>query len=370
GPDGAHLQAKQRGLHVEEQGLGELLGPFAAERTAAQPLVLVAAVGVGTVAAVVLLMATGLSAARRRAEFTLLRARGISMGSLTGRLLAESAVVAVPSAAAGLVLALLLLPAERAALAVWAAAAVAVVATVSLPLRAVTTARRPRPEQREDLVAARPSRRRTVAELAVVVVVAGAVVALRQRGTADGGADVLTAAAPVLLAVVAALVLLRLYPWPVRLLARPFARLDGAVLHLGLARAGRAPSTTALPLLAVLVALTVTSFGGSVLAGVESGRDRAAVTAVGADARVQTFGALPQGLDAQVRNIAGVREVTGVRVEPGQKLINDRILFDLLVVDPEPYARLVAATGLGSSFPAGKLDSGAKEPIPAIASPA
>ncbi|MDX2650456.1 ABC transporter permease, partial [Streptomyces sp. PA03-1a] len=136
GPDGAHLQAKQRGLHVEEQGLGELLGPFAAERTAAQPLVLVAAVGVGTVAAVVLLMATGLSAARRRAEFTLLRARGISMGSLTGRLLAESAVVAVPSAAAGLVLALLLLPAERAALAVWAAAAVAVVATVSLPLRA------------------------------------------------------------------------------------------------------------------------------------------------------------------------------------------------------------------------------------------
>ncbi|MDX2709962.1 ABC transporter permease, partial [Streptomyces sp. PA03-6a] len=245
GPDGAHLQAKQRGLHVEEQGLGELLGPFVAERTAAQPLVLVAAVGVGTVGAVVLLMAAGLSAARRRAEFTLLRARGISMGALTGRLLAEGAVVAVPSAAAGLAVALLLLPAERAALAVWSATAVAVLATVSLPLRAAATARRPRPEQREDLVAARPSRRRTVAELAMLVVVAGAVVALRQRGTADGGADVLTAAAPVLLAMVAALVLLRLYPWPVRLLARPFARLNGAVLHLGLARAGRAPSTTA-----------------------------------------------------------------------------------------------------------------------------
>ncbi|WUD70683.1 hypothetical protein OG937_02785 [Streptomyces sp. NBC_00510] len=370
GPDGAHLQAKQRGLHVEEQGLGELLGPFVAERTAAQPLVLVAAVGVGTVGAVVLLMAAGLSAARRRAEFTLLRARGISLAALTGRLLAESAVVAVPSAAAGLAVALFLLPAERASLAVWSAAAVAVLAVVSLPLRAAATARRPRPEQREDIVARRPSRRRTVAELAVVVVVAGAVVALRQRGTADGGADVLTAAAPVLLAVVAALVLLRLYPWPVRLLARPFARLNGAVLHLGLARAGRAPSTTALPLLAVLVALTVTSFGGSVLAGVESGRDHAAVTAVGADARVQSYGALPQGLTAQIRKVTGVREVTGVRIESGQKLINDRDRFDLLVVDPKPYARLVAATGLGADFPAGKLDSGAKEPIPAIASPA
>ncbi|MFF7215470.1 FtsX-like permease family protein [Streptomyces sp. NPDC008238] len=370
GPDGARLQAKQRGLHVEEQGLGEHLGPFVTERTAAQPLILVAAVGVGTVAAVVLLMAAGLSAARRRAEFTLLRARGISMSALTGRLLAETAVVAVPSAAAGLALALLLLPAERSALAVWSAAAVAVLATVGLPLRAAVTARRPRPDQREDIVAMRPSRRRTVAELAVVVVVAGAVVALRQRGTADGGADVLTAAAPVLLAMVAALVLLRLYPWPVRLLARPFARLDGPVLHLGLARAGRAPSTTALPLLAVLVALTVTSFGGSVLAGVETGRDRAAVTAVGADARVQSLGALPQGLDDRVRKVPGVREVTGVRVEPGQQIMNSRTRFDLLVVDPEPYARLVAATGLGSSFPAGELRAGTQEAIPAIASPA
>ncbi|MFB7285697.1 FtsX-like permease family protein, partial [Actinacidiphila glaucinigra] len=370
GPAAARLQTKQRGLHVEEDGLAERLGPFVAERTAAQPLILVAAVGVGTVAVVVLLMAAGLSANRRRAEFTLLRARGISMSALTGRLLAESAVVAVPSAAAGLALALFLLPTERASLAVWSATAVAVLATVSLPLRAAATARRPRPGQREDIVAARPSRRRTVAELAVVLVVTGAVVALRQRGTADGGADILTAAAPVLLAVVTALVLLRLYPWPVRLLARPFARLNGAVLHLGLARAGRAPSTTALPLLAVLVALTVTSFGGAVLAGVDAGRDQAAVTAVGADARVQTFGALPQGLDTQVRKVPGVREVTGVRIEPGQQIINSRTRFDLLVVDPEPYARLVAADGLGTSFPAGKLDSATKEPIPAIASPA
>ena|GEM_PF-5541038 len=369
GPAAARLQAQQRDLRVEEQGLSKLLGPFADERTAAQPLVLVAAVGMSAVAMVVLLMAAGLSAARRRNEFILLRARGISLGALTGRLLAEGAVVAVPSAAAGLALALFLLPAERAAVAVWSAATVAVVATVSLPLRAAATARRPRSQQREDIVATRPSRRRTVAELTLVALVAGAVVALRQRGTADGGADLLTAAAPVLLAVVCALVLLRLYPWPVRLLARSFARLNGAVLHLGLARAGRAPSTTALPLLAVLVSLTVTSFGGSVLAGVESGRDHAAVTAVGADARVQTDGALPQKLASQVRKVPGVREVTGVRVDPGQQVMNAGTSFDLLVVDPEPYARLVAVTGLGSSFPAGKLDAGASRAIPAIASP-
>ncbi|MEU4098134.1 FtsX-like permease family protein [Streptomyces sp. NPDC026673] len=369
GADAGRLQTRQRGLRVAEQGLGERLAPFLAERTAARPLVLVAAVGVGTVAVVVLLLAVGLSTTRRRAEFTLLRTRGISLGALTGRLLAESAVVAVPSAAAGLALALALLPARSTALAVWAAAVVAVVATVTLPVRAVAAARRPRAEQRDDIVAARPSKRRTVAELAIVVVVTGAVIALRHRGTADDGADLLTAAAPVLVAVVAALVMLRLYPWPLRLLARPFGRLNGPVLHLGLARAGRAPSTTALPLLAVLVALTVTSFGGSVLAGVESGRDRAALTAVGADARVQTYGALPQGIDARIRKVTGVHEVTGVRIEPGQTLLGSRTRFDLLVVDPKPYTRLVAETGLGAPFPTTVLDAGASETIPAIASP-
>ncbi|GGO26626.1 hypothetical protein GCM10011574_59310 [Microbispora bryophytorum] len=120
----------------------------------------------------------------------------------------------------------------------------------------------------------------------------------------------------------------------------------------------------------VLVGLTVTSFGGSVLAGVESGRDRAAVTSVGADARVQTFGALPQGLGAQGRKVTGVREATGVRIGNGQRIANSSTRFDLLVVDPEPYARLVAATGLGSSLRADRLDSGTSGAIPAIASPA
>ncbi|TFV34027.1 hypothetical protein E4K10_43615 [Streptomyces sp. T1317-0309] len=88
------------------------------------------------------------------------------------------------------------------------------------------------------------------------------------------------------------------------------------------------------------------------------------MTAVGADARVQTDGALPQKLASQVRKVPGVREVTGVRVDPGQQVMNASTPFDLLVVDPEPYARLVAATGLGSSFPAGKLDARHRGPSP------
>ncbi|POX38994.1 FtsX-like permease family protein, partial [Streptomyces sp. Ru72] len=217
-------------------------------------------------------------------------------------------------------------------------------------------------------VSARPSRRRTVAELTVVLVVTGSVVALRRRGTADGGLDQLTAAAPVLVAVVAAFVLLRLYPLPLRLLARPAARLRGAVLPLGVVRAGRTPSTAALPLLAVLVALTVTSFGGAVLAGVAAGRDRAALAAVGADARVQAQAALPRGLAERIRRLHGVRDVAAVRVETGLRTERGTE-YDLLMVDPGSYARLAAVTGVDGRFPTAELDDRGAGALAAVVSP-
>ncbi|MFB7293916.1 FtsX-like permease family protein [Actinacidiphila glaucinigra] len=370
GPGSAKLQAlaQQRALTVEEDGLGASLAPFLRERAAVQPLILVAAVGVGTVAVLVLLMAAGLQVSRRRAELKLLRARGIALPGLCARLLGESVVVSLPSAALGLALALFAVPTERWGAAALAAAVVAVLSSVGLPLRGVAAARRLQREQREDLVAARPSRRRTVAELAVAVVVAGAVVALRRRGT-DGGADVLMAAAPVLVAVVAALVLLRVYPMPVRLMGRPATRLKGAVLQIGIASAGRAPSAAALPLVTVLIALAVASFGGSVLAGVANGRDHAAVVKVGADARVQSYAALPKGLDSRVRHLAGVDDMLGVRVETGQTVMATGTRYDIAVVDPELYARLSEYTRVGKPFRAAALADPGRGPAPVIASP-
>ncbi|MGW0822225.1 FtsX-like permease family protein [Streptomyces sp. NPDC002845] len=357
GPEAARLQRLGlRGLTVEEEGLATLVAPFARERAAVAPLITVAAAGVGTVAVIVLLMAAELAVARRRTELVLLRARGASLRGLAARLLGESAVTAVPAAAAGLLLALLLVPTQRSAAAVWAAVAVAVVASLALPVRALLSARTLRPGEPEDLVRARPSRRRTVAELTVVLVVTGAVPALRRRGTADGGLDPLIAAAPVLVALVAAVLLLRLYPLPLRLLARPAARLRGAVLPLGVARAGRAPVTATLPLLAVLVALTVTSFGGAVLSGVAEGRDRAALLAVGADARIQAPTTVPSGLAERVRRLGGVRDVAAVRIEPDLRVEQGGTAFDLLMVDPASYARLAAATGVDDRFPAAALD--------------
>jgi len=350
--------------------LDEVLASYAELRSGIRPLVSVAAFGTGAVAVVVLLMSGRLTADRRRTELALLRARGASLRGLTRRLLTETAVVALPAGALGLAGALLLVPYGRVSYAVGAALAVTLLACAALPLRALAAHRVVGVHgAREDLASVRPSRRRTIAELTLLVLASAAVLALRSRGTSGASdealgsgasdnlgssGDQLVAMAPVLIGVIAALVLVRLYPLPLRWLARPAGRLRGAIGHLSLARAGRTSVSTVLPLLALLTALTSAAFGGSVLAGVADARDRAAVLNLGADARVEAEGALPATLPERVRSAPGVREVTALSIayeaKPGAGVES----VPLAGVDPEGYARLAERTGLGA-FPAGEL---------------
>ncbi|MFE9815180.1 FtsX-like permease family protein [Streptomyces sp. NPDC005773] len=351
-------------------GLDDVLVEFDGIRAAINPVVAVAAFGVGSVAGVVLLMAGGLAASRRHGELSLLRSRGGSVLGIAGRLLAEVAVPVTAGAALGCALALVVVPEGRTLPALLASAAVALLACAALPLRAAFLHRRPRLHgDRDDLVRARPSRRRTVAELTLLVLAVAAVTALRRRGTSDGDADALISAAPVLVGVIAALLLVRLYPLPLRLAALPVARRRGVVGFLSLARAGRSSATTVLPLLALLVALTTVAFGGSVLSGVADARDRASLAAVGADARIDADQGLPDQLAGTVRKMAGVSDVAPVYRELDLDLRDGRLdRVTLLAVDPDSYARLAGRTGLGS-FRAAELrkSSGA---LPALASPA
>ncbi|MFE1857745.1 ABC transporter permease [Streptomyces anandii] len=372
--------------------LDDVLNDYGRLAAGIGPLVSVAAFGTATVAAVVLLMAGGLAADRRRAELALLRARGASLRALGGRLLAETAVVAVPAGALGLAAALLAVPAERRVPAVLAAVAVTALACLALPLRAMVTHRAVRVHgPREDAVSRRPSRRRTVAELTLLVIAAGAVEALRRRGvsgtsgpsgasgsyrTSAGASsgvsgDQLVSLAPVLVGVIAALVLVRLYPLPLRRLAGPARRLRGAVGHLSLARAGRTSVSAVLPLLALLTALTTAAFGGSVLAGIADARDRAALTAVGADARVEGSAALPAGLPDRVRRVPGVGHVDEMSVDYQAKAGANLTPVSLAGVAPADYASLSGRTGLGP-FPAERLrrpSAAHHSPLPALASP-
>ncbi|MFG2398941.1 FtsX-like permease family protein [Streptomyces lydicus] len=365
--------AKVRGVAgggaLADSAVDGLLDGFARMRAAVAPVIAVAAFGIGTVAGIVLLMTGALAAARRSPELALLRARGASLAGLTGQLAAEAGAVALPAAAAGGGLALLVVPGERVLPSLLAAAGTGLLGTLALPLRAAAAHRRPRSAARADLATARPSRRRTVAELTVLVLAAGAVVALRRRSTAaGGGVDALVSAAPVLIGVIAALVLLRLYPLPLRLAARSAARTSGLTGFLALARAGRAPATAGLPLLALLVALTTASFGGSVLAGIATARDRAALTAVGAEARVFADKPLPAALQRAVAAVPGVDDAVPVRLSVQAADDGGPPLY-LVIADPPAYSRLARATGLGAFSAAQLADPGGDRPLPAIVSP-
>ncbi|MFG2426527.1 ABC transporter permease [Streptomyces sp. NPDC048590] len=362
--------------------LDAILDSWSGMRAAIGPVVTVAAVGVGAVAAVVLLMTCGLIGARRHQELALLRSRGGSLPGIGGRLLAETAVAVVPAAALALPAAVLLVGEARLLPSVLGAAGVAVLVCVVLPLHTALNHRRPLLHgAREDVVAARPSRRRTVAELTLLVLAVGAVVALRRRGTSSGsGADLLVSAAPVLTGLIAALVLVRLYPLPLRLAARPVARLRGAVGFLSLARAGRASSSGTLPLLALLVALTTAAFGGSVLAGVADARDEAALRAVGADARISGEGGqagFTGDAVRRVRAVAGAEDVAPVHIEYAVPLASaveagpDTKRATLMGVAPDTYARLARSTGL-PPFPSAALKDapGRGGVLPAVVSPA
>ncbi|WP_308402769.1 FtsX-like permease family protein [Streptomyces sp. AC550_RSS872] len=353
--------------------LDEVLANHARLRSGIDSLLLLAAVGTGSLALIVLAMAGGVAADRRHAELALLRARGASLSGLAVRLLAETAVVAVPAGALGLTAALLVLPDARTAPALAAALAVTLLACGALPLRAVVTHRTVRMHDgREDLTTARPSRRRTVAELTVLVIASGAVAALRRQGS---GSTALVAAAPLLTGLVAALLLARLHPLPLRALSKATARMRGLVIPLSLAHVARAPGFAVLPLLALLSALTTAAFGGSVLAGVTAARDQAALLHVGADGRIEaTTGELPRALPDRVRRLPGVQDMTEASVtNEAEPSLGSRPV-QLAGVDPDAYAHLSHHTGLGpfdaaSLRPADAGTTGSTDrPLPALAS--
>lgn len=379
-------------------GLGHIVEANTRMRDAISPVIAVAALGIGSVAAVVLLMTGALIGARRRSELALMRSRGGSLRGIGGRLLAETAVTVLPASALGLLLAVLVVGEGRWWPGALAATGVGLLVCVALPVR--TTLQHIRPTlhgAREDMVSARPSRRRTVAELTLLVLAVGAVTALRRRGTsAEGGTDLLVSAAPVLVALIAALVLVRLYPLPLRLAARPMARLRGAIGFLSLARAGRSSAGGALPLLALLLALATAAFGGSVIAGIGDARDDAALASVGADARISGMSeraTLPDRLIRTVGDLDGVRDAAPVRVEYSVTMpeavagggarnagsddtdagtggdAESAGKAALVGVDPASYARLARTHGL-PAFPAARLKaSGPSAPLPKGAKP-
>ncbi len=365
-------------------GLIPDLEDFISGQAAVETVLSLLLVGLAMIGAVVLLLAARMLAARRAAEFALMRARGASLRQLAALTLRDSAVAAVPAALAGAALAVAATPGHSAPLAWWLGGLALLAALGGPPLVAVRQHRTARlvghltGELAGDRAPGRSgpaSARRRVAEGMIAAAAIGGLVLLRQQGLSPvGGLNVYPSAAPVLVAALAALLLMHLYPLALRGLLRLTARRAGPTGFVALTRAARGSLTGVLPAFALVLALTLAAFAGMVRDAVARGEIAASWQATGADAVVnagQIAGSLTPAAERAIAAVPGVRRATAVRIM--QWTPSGSGTISIAAVDPASYAAFAAATPW-PSFPASKLAGprgppGQPGPVPLLASP-
>ncbi|MEU3499124.1 hypothetical protein ABZ747_37270 [Kitasatospora cineracea] len=302
------------------QQLSVLVDAFVVQRARTVALQSFALAGLLAVGVSTAVAAARLGARRREAALALQRARGAGEPALAAVRLLE----AVPAALAGLLAgwAVSVRWADGRPLGAWWPAVTAAVLVACAPAvavwwqgRAVRRAGRER-ARRRGLRRALGLSARLVAEGAVLVLAGAGVLQLRLRGAAPAGAeaDPQLALVPVVLGLAAVVVVLRVYPVPLRLVSRWARRRRGAVALVGLAQAGRRSGAAATALLVLVPALACAVFGALVSGTVREGRVAAAQWRTGGDAVVLG----PAQRPLPVEELGGVPGVAGVlRVRGG-----------------------------------------------------
>jgi putative ABC transport system permease protein len=347
-------------------GLVQPLAAFVQASNDVNILLWIVYAGLAVAGAVTLLLATRMIAARRSAELTVRRARGASLWQLFSLGTRGAALACVPAAALAWAIAVLLVPDATPAgpFAWWPGIATLAFAAAGPGMVAAWQHRLPR---RRHARRRWPWLPRVVFEVTACAAAIGGITVFRAQ---PGATDLYVSAAPVLVAVPAVIVALRLYQLVLRGLARASAQQRGVIGFLGLTRAAHAPVTLALPAITLVLALTVAAFTGMVRAAVVRGETAASWQATGADVVVAAPGQLSLSPSA-VRAIAavpGVRHAASVLTIP---LTNGGgHVVDAIVVDPASYAALVASTEGFSPVRAALLtQTRGQGAIPVLASP-
>jgi putative ABC transport system permease protein len=350
-----------------------VLAPFIAADRAVAPVLGLLYVGLAVMGAVVVLLGARLVAQQRAAEFTLMRARGASLRQLAWLALRASLVIAVAAGAVATALAIGLTPGggDRVG---WWLAGVTIVVTLAGPVL-ISVA----PQRVAAPVTGRPgsrvsgrtlARRRIVTEVALVTAAVGGLAVLRQQGLTAGSPALYPSAAPVLVAIPVAVIVLRGYPLAARGLARIAGRSRGVVAFLGLARATRSSAGAALPAFALVLVLAMVAFPAMISAAVTRGQVAASWRQVGADAVIESppNGGISAALQHQIASMPGVAATAaGVVAEAG---LPTGEAVTAVFVSPARYAA-VADRAPGARFPLAALTGhGHAGTVPAIATSA
>ncbi|CAG7654236.1 Putative ABC transport system permease protein [Actinacidiphila bryophytorum] len=286
----------------------DMLVAFARARDQARTLESFALAGLIAVGLATVVVTARLAVHRRAAAQALQRARGASATDLALVRLLQTAPAALLGAVLGTGAAVLFAPAGGTGHgSLLPALVVAAVAWLTLPLLTLAAARdRSGSESRPAAV-----RRLAVEGMVLLLAVAG-VLMVRAHGAGAGGQDVRLAVVPALLGAAAVVLLVRLYPLPLRLVSRAARGRRGTVPLIAFSRAAREAPGHALALLVLVMTLSTAVFGGLVSRTVADGSATAAVWSSGADAVV--IGAGRDGtVDKALATVQGVRKATVVR---------------------------------------------------------
>ncbi len=249
-------------------GLSDVLTGYRGDRDAAAAAIAIGATGLLALALAVVALLGGLAANRRGESIALVRSRGGASWQVLGAEAVEGIAVALPAAALGCLLALLLTDGRRLAPSLLLVAGI-VLATGGLLAAAAAGAARSglTARGRDEVAVGVVSPRRLAVEAAILVSSLVGVYLLRRRGLSDeSGFDPYLAAVPLLLGLAAGIVAVRIYPLPVRFLAAAAGRRRDLVPALALRRVARQPGVTAAPLLVLLLGVSVSVFTAVVAA--------------------------------------------------------------------------------------------------------
>ena len=347
-----------------------VLIPFIAGEGAAAPVLELLYVSLAVMGAVVVLLGARLVAQRRAAEFTLMRARGAALYQLGWLVLRASVIVAAVAGAAAVVLAISLTPGDGDPVGWWLAGLTIAVTLAGPVLISVIPQRVAAP------ATGRPGRRaggrnraarRIVIETALVAVAAGGLVVLRNQGLSSGSSGLYTSAAPVLIAIGVAVVVLRCYPPLARELARIAGLSRGVVAFVGLARATRTPPGSVLPSFALVLVLAMVAFPDMIAASVTQAQVAASWQQVGADAIIEVrppLEGIPLALQQQISSMPGVVATATAAAETGS--LPSGAALSVVYVDPARYAAVVDRAP-GPRFPLAALSGNAATGLPAVA---
>lgn len=318
-----------------------VLRDLSVQQHATASILAIVAVGPFGVALAVFALGARLVVTRRRATLALACARGGSSRQVRGVLAAEGALLGLPAALLGHAVAGLIAPPTTPW--PWPALLVALlvglVPSAALGLASSSPSLR---DTRSDLGSpGAGGRLRWVLEAGLVVLAALAVWRLLDRGltgvalpdTAEAaigsstdetgiaavtGVDPLVAATPVLLALAAAVLTLRLYPVPLRALTRALHSRTSLSPFVGAARSLRDPAGGLVPALAMILGIAVTATSAVLASTVTDGAERAVWTGNGAQIRLSG----PRVTEELVTTLGGVPGVAEVsRVAEGSRTV-------------------------------------------------